>query len=237
MFTLFISAFRSFYQKPLLYMNKYKGTRFYLMHKRTVFCLFTLLLVMAIAFCGCTSPQASPSTLPATPVTVLSTIPTTATPAAVLPEKTAEVTKHETRADVEKVILTTRGLISPTEFKTFDFKSMGDEFSQIGVKYRIMLKADKPVIGYAVTNTQAAELQGNTLTPQYESYSDRIQWGLITPYMNLGRVTDSTKTFTVTTIAPYVFVVDARWMASDNDYKTTKPFNYELTITKITSPS
>ncbi|MFA6226578.1 MAG: hypothetical protein WC620_10505 [Methanoregula sp.] len=146
-----------------------------------------LLLALVIAISGCTSQQAAPATPPATPVTVLSTIPATATPAAALPEKTAEVTKTETRPDVEKVILTTKGMISRTEFKTFDFKSMGDEFSQPGVKYRITLKADKPVIAYAVTNTQASELQGDIMTPQYVSSSDKIQWGLITPYMNLGK--------------------------------------------------
>lgn len=205
------------------------------MSQRLVVCILMILLVMAVMFSGCTSPQSGPATQPAA---VLSTSPTTApiaTPALALTEKMAEVTKSETRGDIEKVILTTSGTISPNEFKTFDFKAMGDQFSAIGVKYRITLKSDKPVLGYAVTATQASELRGNTMIPQVDSSADKIQWGLITPYMSLGKVTDETKTFTIDTIAPYVYVVDARWMESDENYVKTQPFNYELSITKITS--
>lgn len=137
----------------------------------------------------------------------------------------------------EKVILTTKGTLSPTEYKTYDFKAMGDQFSQLGEKYRITIKADKPVIGYAVTSTQAAELKGNTMVPHYTTSSDKVQWGQITPYMMLENVTDSSKTFTVDTIAPYVYVIDARWMASDEKFRSTKPFAYELTIVKITNPA
>jgi len=204
------------------------------MSQRSVFCLFLLVLAMLIAFSGCTSQQPAPVTQPATQVSFL---PTTAIPVTALPGTTAAVTTPSTRPDVEKLILTAHGMISTTEFKTFDFKSMGDQFSQIGVKYRITLKADKPVLGYAVTSTQASELQGNTMIPRYDSTSDKIQWGLIEPYMSLGKVTDATQTFTVDTVAPYVYVVDARWMGFDNDYNMTAPFNYELSITKITSSS
>ncbi|MEI7856797.1 MAG: hypothetical protein WCH85_04760 [Methanomicrobiales archaeon] len=213
------------------------------MPQRSVLGILIFLLAMAVMFSGCTSPQSAaatpPATQPATPVTVITTIPPTAvvtTPVAAITEKTPEVTKTATRAEVETLLLTTKGMISPTEFKTYDFKAMGDQFSKIGVKYRITLKSDKPVFGYAVTATQASELQGNTMIPVEDSSADKIQWGLITPYMSLGKVTDETKTFTVETIAPYVYVVDARWMESDENYVKTPPFNYELTITKITSP-
>jgi hypothetical protein len=207
------------------------------MSQRPVFCLFLILLAIAVAFSGCTSQQAAPATPVATQTVVPVTSAVTDTPAPVSTAAKAAETTRETRTETEKVILTTKGTISPTEFKTFDFKSMGDEYSQVGVKYKITLKADKPVIGFAVTRTQADQLQSNEMTPQYTSGSDKIQWGLITPYMSLEKVTDSTKTFTVETVNPYVYVVDARWMTSDNDYKTTAPFNYELTIVKITTPA
>lgn len=200
-----------------------------------LWCIF-LVLAAAVAFTGCTTQQAAPATpvpsvsapaesAPATPAI-------TAAPAAEKTEKTAEVTKEEIKKTSEKVILNTKGLISPGEHKTFDFKSMGDEFSKIGEKYTITLKSDKPVIGYAVTTTQADELQGNEMTPSYDSSSDKIQWGLTTPYMSFGRVTDSTKTFTVETEHQYVYVIDARWMKNDNDYKDLPAFNYELVIAK-----
>lgn len=207
------------------------------MSQRHVFCFLLVLLVIAVAFSGCTSQQAAPATPVATKIASPTVLPATpGNTAVVSPEKTTAETRTETKAAVEKVILNTKGMISPTEYKIYDFKSMGDEFSKVGVKYKITLTADKPVIGYAVTSSQADQLQSNELTPKYESYSDKIQWGLITPYMVVGKVTSSTETFTVDAVRPYVYVVDARWMGSDNNYKTSPAFNYSLTITKITAP-
>jgi hypothetical protein len=207
------------------------------MSQRSVFCLLLVLLVTAVAFSGCTTQQAAPATPAATTIATPAAPPSTlAVTAAASPEKTTVITKTETKAAVEKVILNTKGMISPTEYKIYDFKSMGDEFSKVGERYKITLKADKPVIGYAVTSTQASELAGNELIPQYVAGSDKIQWGLITPYMVIGKVTSSTETFTVETVNPYVYVVDARWMGFDNDYKTSPAFNYTLTIAKITAP-
>jgi hypothetical protein len=189
------------------------------------------------------APAATQTPAPAvtplgTPVAAPQEVSPAVTNAAQLPVKTSATVKtFETLTGSEKVILNTQGSILPTEYKIYDFKAMGDEFSKVGEKYRITLKADKPVIGYAVTRTQADELQGSQLIPRYDSSSDKIQWGLITPYMVLGRVTEETKTFTVETVNPYVYVVDARWMGFEPAYKTTSPFNYELTITKIISPS
>ena len=55
--------------------------------------------------------------------------------------------------------------------------------------------------------------------------------------MEMGKVTDATKTFTVDKLAPYAYVVDGRWMGFDNVYSSTPPFNYEITITKIYNPN
>jgi len=206
------------------------------MSQRSVLSLILLALIIAIACAGCTSQQPAAVTPVATPTLVPTTLPAPIAAAPAATEKTAEVTPGETRAETNKVLLTTKGTISPGEYKIFPFKSMGEEFSKIGEKYVITLKADKPVIGYAVTRTQADELTGDELNPHFVASSDKIQWGLITPYMSLGRVTDDTKTFTVETVNPYVYVVDARWMASDNDYRNVSAFPYELSIAKITSP-
>jgi len=203
------------------------------MSQRSVLFPILLVLIIAIACAGCTTQQPAAVTPTATPTIVATTLLPTITTAPAVTEKAAEVTLRETRAETKKVILTTKGTISPGEYKIFTFKSMGDEFSKIGEKYVITLKADKPVIGYAVTQTQADELQGKELIPHYVASSEKIQWGLITPYMSLGKVTDSTETFTVENINPYVYVVDARWMASDNDFKNLSAFNYDLSITKI----
>jgi hypothetical protein len=215
------------------------------MAQKPVLFLIMALLAIAIAFSGCTSQPAAPVTPVATTVatTIVTTVPVPATPvvnttaAPVKPVTTDNQTKPAIQNNAEKVILNTKGLISPKDFKTFDFASMGEQFSQLGVKYRITVIADKPVIGYAVDNMQVPELPGNEMTPQYVSGSDKIQWGLITPYMTLGKVTNSTQTFTVDKIAPYVYVLDGRWMQFDNDYKNTTPFNYQITITKIYNPN
>jgi len=193
-------------------------------------------IVVFIALSGCTSPSGTPAATQTSIPTTIQTLPP-ATVVLVITQTVKETrTVTVTPTDVEKVILHETGMLSPSSFKTYDFKAMGDEFSQIGVKYKITIKAEKPVIGYAVTTLQSDELKGNELTPHYVSSSEQIQWGLTTPYMEMGKVTDTTKTFTVDKIAPYVYVVDGRWMGFDNLYKTTPPFNYEITITKIYNP-
>jgi len=206
------------------------------MNRQILSCIVMATIVVFIALSGCTSPSGTPAATQTSIPTTIQTLP----PATVVPVITQTVketrTVTVTPTDVEKVILHETGMLSPSSFKTYDFKAMGDEFSQIGVKYKITIKAEKPVIGYAVTTLQSDELKGNELTPHYVSSSEQIQWGLTTPYMEMGKVTDTTKTFTVDKIAPYVYVVDGRWMGFDNLYKTTPPFNYEITITKIYNP-
>lgn len=206
------------------------------MNRRIVSCILIAILAVFIAFSGCTSPSVTPA-VPQTyqPTTIQTLPPATAVP--VITQTVKEtITKTETSTDVEKVILHDKGLLSPTSYKSYDFKAMGDEFSQIGVKYKITIKAEKPVIGYAVTSLQTDQLKGSEFIPQYVPYSEKIQWGLIVPYMEMGKVTDATKTFTVDKIAPYAYVLDGRWMGFDDLYKSTPPFNYEITITKIYNP-
>lgn len=206
------------------------------MDRRLFSCTVIVTLVVFIALSGCTSPSGTPAAAQTSVPTTIQT-PPVATGAPVVTQTVKETgTARETPTDVEKVILHEKGMLSPTSFKTFDFKAMGDEFSQIGVKYQITIKADKPVIGYAVTTLQSDELQGNEFIPQYMPSSEKIQWGLITPYMVMEKATDTTKTFTVDKIAPYVYVIDGRWMGFDNLYKSAPPFNYEITITKIYNP-
>ena len=96
----------------------------------------------------------------------------------------------------------------------------------------IVLEADKPVLGYAVTTYQADQLAGNLMTPNYVTHSDKIQWGLIEPSMVMEKVTDDTKTFTVDKEAFYSYVIDGRWMQSVDEYADTEPFGYTLTIMK-----
>jgi len=201
------------------------------MSQRPVFCFFTVLLVIAVSFSGCTSQQAAPQTPAPAPAIAATTAAQAPSPEITTAAKTVQPTR--TTVPAGKILLTEKGMISQKEYKTFYFKSMGHQFLQPGEKYRITLRADKPVIGYAVFSEQASQLTGDTLTPHYVAHSDKIQWGLIEPYMVRGKVTDSEKTFTVEELGPYVYVVDARWMTFDDDYKSVGPFNYELTITEI----
>ena len=203
-----------------------------IMQKKLTLCFTLLLLVLAIAMSGCTSQKTVPAAPTATPTLVPTAIPATSLTTLPTTEKTStDVSNSNT------VIVNSGGMISPTEFRTFPFSIKGDDFSPVGTNYTITITADKPVIGYAVTSDMAGQLQSSEMVPHYVASSDFIQWGLITPYMSMGRVTSSTKTFTVTTLHSYVYVIDARWMQSSNDYKATQPFSYKLVITRTFTPS
>ena len=130
------------------------------------------------------------------------------------------------------VIFSESGTISPKTYKTYEFRTMGEPLQEMGTKYTIIIKADKPVLGYAVTTYQADQLAGNLMTPNYVTHSDKIQWGLIEPSMVMEKVTDDTKTFTVDKEAFYSYVIDGRWMQSVDEYADTEPFGYTLTIMK-----
>lgn len=202
------------------------------MSRSIAIALIFALVLCATAISGCTSPKppAAPVVTPPE-VTIMTT--TAPAPAAPLPDQTAATVKTTVPAPAEKVLLNEKGMISPSQNRKYDFKALSDQFSQLGEKYHITIKADKPVIGYAVTNYQAEQLGGDTLTPHFVAHSEKIQWGLIEPYMVLGKTDDKSQVFTVEEIAPYVYVVDARWMKSDDNYKDTAPFNYEITIAKV----
>jgi hypothetical protein len=109
---------------------------------------------------------------------------------------------------------------------------MGEPLQKLGTTYTIIIKADKPVLGYAVTTYQADQLKGNLMTPHYVSHSDKIQWGLIEPFMVMEKVTDEKKTFSVEKEAFFAYVIDGRWMQSIDEYAATEPFGYTLTIMK-----
>ena len=202
------------------------------MQKKLTLCFTLLLLVLAIAISGCTSQKTVPAAPTATPTVVTTAIPAMSLTTLPATEKTPVAVSHS-----NTVIANSGGMISPTEFRTFPFSIRGDDFSPVGTIYTITITADKPVIGYAVTSDVADQLQSDEMVPHYETSSDFIQWGLVTPYMTMGRVTDSTKTFTVTDLHSYVYVIDARWMQSSNNYMTTQPFSYKLIITRTFTPS
>lgn len=207
------------------------------MDKRFVFPIVMATIVVFIVLAGCTSPSGNPpATQTPVPTTIQTPVPATTAPVVTTTVK-ATVTAAKTETYVEEVVLHQKGMLSPTSFQTYDLQTTKDQFSQIGTKYKVTIKADKPVIGYAVTTAQSDVLHGSEFTPQYVPSSEKIQWGLITPYMAMGKVTEATtKTFTIDKIAPYVYVVDGRWMGFDDSYKSTPPFNYEITITKIYNP-
>jgi hypothetical protein len=137
----------------------------------------------------------------------------------------------------EKEILHEKGMLTTTTFQTYDFKALGYKFLYPNDKFRITLKAEKPVLGYAVNSEQALQLQGSTLVPHYESHSKNVQWGLVEASMVLEKATDVTREFTVEEVGPLSYVVDGRWMSFDPIYDGTPPFSYELIITKISGPT
>jgi hypothetical protein len=220
-----------------------------------------VLLFAAIFIAGCTSPSGSAPAQTILPTTVQTLLPTTVmeTPlvTGAITIKTTTVTSTPTQASVEKEILHEKGMLDTTTFKTYDFKDMGYKFLYPNDKFRITLKSEKPVLGYAVNTEQAAQLQGSQLIPHYESYSTKIQWGLIDPSFVLEKATNSTGEFiygdyveyrsdgdkyiamnkTKGEVHPLTYVVDGRWMSFDPVYDGTPPFSYELIITRISGPT
>ena len=202
----------------------------------------SVFLLAAIFAAGCASPS--------TPAPVQTQPPTTLVPASLPPTVTTTpmstiapsvttipVTSMPVTTGTEKEILHEKGMLTTTTFQTYDFKALGYKFLYPNDKFRITLKAEKPVIGYAVNSEQALQLQGSTLVPHYESYSKKIQWGLVKSSMVLEKATDVTKEFTVEEVGPISYVVDGRWMSFEPIYDGTAPFSYELIITKTSGPT
>jgi len=200
-----------------------------------------VLLLAAVFIAGCVSPSGSAPAQTVVPTIVQTSLPTTVmenpivTVATTIKTTTVTITPAQTSA--EKEILHEKGMLTTTTFKTYDFKDMGYKFLYPNDKFRVTLRSEKPVLGYAVNSEQALQLQGSQLVPHYESYSKKIQWGLVKPSMILEKVTDSTKEFTVEDVGPLSYVVDGRWMSFDSVYESAPPFNYELTIIKISGPT
>jgi len=200
-----------------------------------------VLLLAAIFIAGCASPPGSAPAQTVIPTTVQTSLPTKVmeTPIVTVATtiKTISVTTTTAQTSAEKEILHEKGMLTTTTFKAYDFKDLGYKFLYPNDKFRVTLMSEKPVLGYAVNSEQAIQLQGSQLIPHYESYSKKIQWGLVKPSMVLEKETDSTKEFTVEEVGPLSYVVDGRWMSYDSLYESVPPFNYELTITKISGPT
>jgi hypothetical protein len=197
-----------------------------------------ILIMAAVCIAGCSVNMGAPAPTPApTPV---QTVPTTTTSApTTIPVTTTNVTTAATTAPAEKEILHETGTLTTKTYKTYDFKTlMGYKFLYPKDKFRITIKSEKPVLGYAVSTEQAGQLQGSQLIPRYQSYiKGGIDWGLIKPVMIVEKATDTTKEFTLTDVGPLTYVVDGRWMGYDSNYDNTPPFTYEITIVKTGGPT
>ncbi len=214
-------------------------------------------LIVTMVIAGCASPSAPAPVQTPAPTTVIQTIPPTMTEATTVPVTTTVVPTQPTEAVVEKEILHDTGILTTKTYKTYDFKGMGFKFIYPGDKFRITIKAEKPVLGYALNTEQAGGLQGSQLIPHYESYSTKVQWGLIDPSFVLEKATNSTGEFiygdyveyryegdkyiamnkTTGEVHPLTYVVDGRWMSYDPVYDNVQTFTYEITITKTGGPT
>ena len=135
------------------------------------------------------------------------------------------------------MILHETGILTTKTYKTYDFKTlMGYKFLYPKDKFRITIKSQQPVLGYALSTERAGQLQA--LIPRYQSYiKGGIDWGLIEPLMVVDKATDTTKEFTLEYTGPLTYVVDGRWMGYESVYDSTGPFTYEITIVKTGGPT
>jgi hypothetical protein len=202
----------------------------------------TVFLLASIFVAGCASPYSPGPVQTPGPATVtrtsLPTMVTTTPQITVAPSgTTTSITTAPAQTSAEKEILHEKGMLTTTTFKVYDFKDLGYKFLYPNDKFRVTLKSERPVLGYAVNSEQALLLQGSQLVPHYESYSKNVQWGLVEASMVLEKATDVTREFTVEEVGPLSYVVDGRWMSFDPIYDGTSPFSYELIITKISGPT
>lgn len=211
-----------------------------MIRKKTLL-LVAALLIAVVCITGCTMNLGTPaSTQAPTPVsTTVQTIPQTIITAqpTTIPVTTTLITTTTT-ASTEKEILHDKGVLTTKTYKTYDFKTvMGYKFLYPKDKFRITIKSEKPVLGYALSTTQSGQLQGSQLIPRYQTYQTGVDWGLIEPVMVIEKATDTTKEFTLEDVGPLTYVVDGRWMGYDSIYDNTQPFTYEITIVKIGGPT
>jgi hypothetical protein len=214
-------------------------------------------LIVTMVIAGCVSPPAPAPVQTPAPTTAIQTTPPTMTEATTVPVTTTVVTTRTPEAVVEKEILHDTGFLTTKTYKTYDFKAMGYKFIYPGDKFRITIRAEKPVLGYALNTEQAGGLQGSQLIPHYVSYSSKVQWGLIDPSFVLEKATNSTGEFvygdyveykyeggkyvamnkTKGEVHPLTYVVDGRWMSYDPAFDNVQTFSYEITITKTGGPT
>jgi hypothetical protein len=201
--------------------------------------LVTVLIFAAVCIAGCTVNMGTPAPTTIIPTTVPTVLPTTTAVPTTVQVTTTSVTTVATTASTEKEILHEKGMLTTKTYKLYDFKTlMGYKFLYPKDKFRITIKSEKPVLGYAVNTEQAGQLQGSQLIPRYQTYiKGGIDWGLIKPTMIMEKATDSTKEFTLTDVAPLTYVVDGRWMGYDPVYDNIPPFSYEITIVKTGGPT
>jgi len=208
-----------------------------MMRKETLL-LVTGLVMAAVCIAGCTFNAGTPPATPAQtaiqtiPPTVATPVPTTIPPATAAP---ITVTTKVTTSEI--VVLRESGTLTTKTYKTYDFKTlMGYKFLYPKDKFRITIKSEQPVLGYALSTLQSGQL--TALIPRYQSYiKGGIDWGLIEPVMIIEKATDTTKEFTLTDTMPLTYVVDGRWMGYENEYSNTGPFKYEITIVKTGGPT
>jgi len=214
-------------------------------------------LIVTMVIAGCTSPSAPAPVQTSSSTTAIPTVLPTTTETTVVTVVTTMVTTKPPETVIEKEILHDSGILTTKTYKTYDFRDMGFKFIYPGDKFRITIKAEKPVLGYAINSEQATGLQGEQLIPRYESYSKNVQWGLIDPSFVLEKATDSTGEFvfgdyveyryddgkyiamnkTKGEVHPLTYVVDGRWMSFDPAFDNVQTFNYEITITKTGGPT
>jgi hypothetical protein len=197
----------------------------------------TMILLVAVCIAGCTQTSSAPAAPTAAPTTIQTVPPTLTAVPTTVPVTTTAVTIATAAPSAGNVILHETGMLTTKSFKTYDFKAMGYKFLYPKDKFKITIKSDKPVLGYAMNSEQAGQLQGSNLIPQYQSYSKAVDWGLIEPIMVMEKATDSTREFTLENVGPLTYVIDSRWMSYDPMYENSPPFNYEITIEKTGGPT
>jgi hypothetical protein len=130
-------------------------------------------------------------------------------------------------------ILHDKGTLTTKTFRTYN---MGIKNQREG--FKITLKAEQPVLGFALNTEHVFQLGSSDQIPHYESYSKHIQWGKLETCYVLEKAINSTTgeltTWCYPPNIPLTYVVDGRWMSFDPAYDNVQDFPYEITISKIT---
>jgi hypothetical protein len=199
----------------------------------------TVLLLAAVCITGCTVNVGAPAMTTSIPTAVQTVTPITTIESTAVPITTTFVTKAATTAPIGKEVLHETGILTTKTYKTYDFKTpMGYKFLYPKDKFKITIKSEKPVLGYALSTERAGQLEGSQLIPRYENYiKGGIDLGLIELVMVIEKATDTTKEFTLEDVGPLTYVVDGRWMGYDSNYNNTAPFSYEINIVKTGGPT